>query len=95
MGGRAPDGLIVFTGQRPVHLRERSNRPLRSHAVVDHRAFESGSEGASLGCDLAETLRAVLPNPEPSVPSSQDCLGSVCDLELGEDRGEMVGDGLR
>jgi hypothetical protein len=44
---------------------------------------------------VAPALRGVLPDAETRVPGSQDRLRPIRDLELGEDRGQMVGDGLR
>jgi hypothetical protein len=41
------------------------------------------------------SLGSVLSDAEPGVPRPQDRLGPIGDLELGEDRGQMVGDGFR
>jgi hypothetical protein len=57
--------------------------------VFDHKR-ENVPRGGS-----RHALRRVPPNPEPGVPSPQDRLCSVPDLKLGEDRRQVVGDGLR
>jgi hypothetical protein len=40
-------------------------------------------------------LRPILASPQSGVPRPQDRLCPVPDLKLGEDRGQVVGDGLR
>ena len=52
-------------------------------------------QGGSLPPDFKRLLRTVVTESEPGVPSPQDRLGPVGDLELGEDRGQVIGDGLR
>ena len=42
-----------------------------------------------------QALRRVPPSPQSGVPRPQDRLCSVSDLKLGEDRRQVVGDGLR
>jgi hypothetical protein len=67
----------------------KTSAPRRLSACVIHQTREDVPPGGD-----AE-LRTLLVDSESSVPRSQDCLSPVSDLELGEDRRQVVGDRFR